>query len=173
MRRELGAPEGVPAGAQRTLYGGGNVAGEWGNEAGSHPEVVESVQAGVGTMEVPLAGLVRFVSIGKRTTKNGQPFWVVKDHTGQESKIWNTFEDNGERVQGDQLAAVVEEVIASGDAVAVKTRETEWGLGLLAVHRRVGGVPSEDTPDPSVEPDEFEREELAQEEQLDDEDLPF
>ena len=41
---------------------------------------------------------------------------------------------------------------------------TQWGLDLLAVHRRVVGVPSEDPPDPAVEPDEIERKELEREE---------
>ena len=45
-------------------------------------------------------GTVRLVSIATRTTKTGQPFWVVTDHLGVESKIWSSFEDEGERVQG-------------------------------------------------------------------------
>ena len=116
--------------------------------------------------------MVRLVSIANRTTKAGQPFWVVTDHRGQESKIWSRFDDEGEPVQGDQLAALVDEVVASGDPVEVKTRETQWGLDLLAVHRRVVGVPSEDQTDPAVDPDEVERDELERED-LDDEDLPF
>ena len=81
---------------------------------------------------------------------------------GHESKIWSRFEDEGEQISGDQLAACVEAVVASRDAVEVKTRETSWGLDLLAVHRRSEGAQTTATPDPTPDPD-------AQ----DDDDLPF
>ena len=96
----------------------------------------------------------------------------MTDHRGQETKIWSRFEDEGEPVQGDRLAARVDEVVASGEAVEVKTRDTQWGLDLVALHRRVSGVPTGDVPDPVVEPDADEREVLERE-YLDDEDLPF
>ena len=112
-----------------------------GNGAGHHHAVVEPVELDGAAVDDLEPGSVRLVSIANRTTKTGQPFWVVTDHRGQESKIWNSFEDEGERVQGDRLAALVDEVVASGDAVAVKTRETPWGLDLLAVQRRPRGQP--------------------------------
>ena len=115
----------------------------------------------------PEPGTVRLVSIATRTTKTGQPFWVVTDHLGVESKIWSSFEDEGERVQGDRLAARVDEVIASGEAVGVKTRETEWGLDLLAVRRRPGAGRPDDTPNEAAESGE------GGHDVLDDEDLPF
>ena len=112
-------------------------------------------------------GTVRLVSIATRTTKTGQPFWVVTDHLGVEAKIWSSFEDEGERIQGDRLAARVDEVIASGEAVGVKTRETEWGLDLLAVRRSPGAGLSDHTPTAAVESAEGDPG------VLDDEDLPF
>ncbi len=133
-----------------------------GNGAGHQHDVVEPLETGGGDVGDLEPGTVRLIEIANRTTKTGQPFWVVTDHLGQESKIWSSFEDEGARVQGDRIAALVEEVVASGEAVAVKTRDTQWGLDLLAVHRRPDGVPSDDVPDPAVERDE-----------LDDEDLPF
>ena len=71
-----------------------------------------------------------------QTTRNGHPHWAVTDSRGQESKIWRSFEDDDEWVDGDRLAALVDVVVASGEAVAVKTRETPWGFDLLAVHRQ-------------------------------------
>ena len=96
-------------------------------------------------------GTVRLVSIAKRTTKTGQPFWMVTDHRGQKSKIWSRFEDAGAEVEGARLADVVDAVVASGEAVTVKTRDTKWGSDLLAVHRQLDHVPSEDEPDPALE----------------------
>ena len=116
-------------------------------------------------------GLVRLVSIATRTTKAGQPFWVVSDHRGQETKIWSQFQDEGEPVQGDRLAALVDEVVAAGEPVEVKTRETEWGLDLLDV-RRVVGVSSALPSDVVDDLDEDERDELERD-TLDNEDLPF
>ena len=126
------------------------------NGSAAQTAVVEPIETGDGEKDDLEPGLVRLVSIAQRTTKAGQPFWVVADARGQESKIWSRFEDEGEPIQGDRLATLVEEVVASGEAVAVKTRETQWGFDLLGV-RRVAGVPSEEGPDVSV----------------DDEDLPF
>ena len=144
-----------------------------GTGSGSQPEVAESAEMGAGEGSGLAPGTVRLVAITKRTTKTEQPFWVVKDQTGQESTIWNRFEDAGEPVQGERLAALVDEVVASGEAVEVKTRETEWGLDLLAVHRRVGGVSTRDAPDVAGELAAGERDEREREEQLDDEDCPF
>ncbi len=112
-------------------------------------------------------GTVRLVSVTTRTTKTGQPFWIVTDHDGVESKIWSSFEDEEERVQGDRLAALVDEVVASGEAVGLKTRETEWGLELLAVRRHSGAGISAHAPKTATELGEAGRHEL------DDEDLPF
>ena len=142
-----------------------------GTGSGSAPEVTASVEMGGGEGDNLEPGLVRLVSVATRTTKAGQPFWVVTDHRGQEAKIWRRFEDEGEPVQGDRLAALVDQVVASGEPVEVRTRETPWGLDLLEV-RRVAGVPSEHGPDVSDELDEDDREELERE-YLDDEDLPF
>jgi phage recombination protein Bet len=130
-----------------------------GNGAGQ-PQTVS--EPGGGEVEDLEPGTVRLVSIAQRTTKTGQPFWVVTDSAGEASKIWSSFEDEGTRVQGGRLAALAEEVVASGDAVELKTRETQWGRDLLAVHRRSEDVPSDDAPDPDV--DQGAR---------DDEDLPF
>ena len=99
-------------------------------------------------------GTVRLVSIEQRTTTHGQPFWAVTDSRGQECKIWSSFEDDGERVEGERLAALVDAVIASGDAVTVKTRETPWGLDLIAVHRQPDAGPGADAPAPAIELDE-------------------
>ena len=68
---------------------------------------------------------------------------------------------------------MVDAVIASGEAVTVKTRDTTWGRDLLAVHRQLDRVPSEDEPDPALEREELDGEELDDREALDDEDLPF
>ena len=133
-----------------------------GNGAGHPPEVVAPVATDGGDETDLDPGTVRLVSIATRTTKSGQPFWVVTDHHGQESKIWSRFEDEGAQLSGDQLAARVEAVVASRDAVEVKTRETSWGLDLLAVHRRFEGAQTTATPDPTPDPDA-----------TDDEDLPF
>ena len=99
-------------------------------------------------------GTVRLVSIESRTTKNGQPFWAVTDHRGQECKIWRSVEDDGERVEGERLAALVDALVTSGDAVAVKTRETPWGLDLIAVHTQPDDGPATDVPAPAIELDE-------------------
>ena len=141
------------------------------NGSAAQTAVVEPIETGGGEADDLEPGLVRLVSIAQRTTKTGQPFWVVADARGQETKIWSRFEDEGEPIQGDRLATLVEEVVASGEAVAVKTRETQWGLDLLGV-RRVAGVPSEEGLDVAEELDEDDREELERE-YLDDEDLPF
>ena len=143
-----------------------------GDGSSVEPGVVEPTESGGEEVDDLEPGLVRLVSIAIRTTKAGQPFWAVTDHRGQETKIWSRFEDEGEPVQGDRLAARVDEVVASGEAVEVKTRDTQWGLDLVALHRRVSGVPTGDVPDPVVEPDADEREVLERE-YLDDEDLPF
>ena len=143
------------------------------NGAGQHPAVVESVEPGGGDGGGLAPGNVRLTSITKRTTKTGQPFWVVVDDRGQESKIWSRFEDAGAEVEGVRLAYVVDAVIASGEAVTVKTRDTTWGRDLLAVHRQLDRVPSEDEPDPALEREELDGEELDDREALDDEDLPF
>ena len=133
-----------------------------GNGAGP-PQAVVAPAATDGGDEADLdPGTVRLVSIATRTTKSGQPFWVVTDHRGHESKIWSRFEDEGAQISGDELAACVEAVVASRDAVEVKTRETSWGLDLLAVHRRSEGAQTTPARDPAPDPD-------AQ----DDEDLPF
>ena len=141
-----------------------------GNGSSVESGVVEPTESGGGEVDDLEPGLVRLVSIAIRTTKAGQPFWVVSDHRGQETKIWNQFKDEGEPVQGDRLAAVVDQVVASGEPVEVKTRETEWGLDLLDV-RRVVGVSSE-LPPVADELDKDDRDELERE-YLDDEDLPF
>ena len=109
------------------------------------------------------------MSITKRTTKKGQFFWVVTDHRGAECKIWNAFEEDGESVDGERLAALVEDVVSSAEPVALRTRETRWGVDLLAVERvkADGSAASADEPDPEVEPDDDEREEL------DEADCPF
>ena len=138
-----------------------------GNGAGAPDDVVEAAETGDADGEDLAPGTVRLVSLANRTTKTGQPFWVVTDHAGHESKIWSSFDDAGERVQGDRLAAVVDAVVASGEPVEVKTRETPWGLDLLAVHRRPDDVPSGDDPDAAPDRTEVEGQDL------DDEDLPF
>ena len=142
-----------------------------GNGSSVEPGVVEPTELSGGEEDDLEPGLVRLVAIASRTTKAGQPFWVVRDHRGQETKIWNQFKDEGEPVQGDRLAALVDQIVASGEPVEVKTRETEWGLDLLDV-RRVVGVSSELPPNVNDELDEDDREELERE-YLDDEDLPF
>ena len=148
-----------------------------GNGAGHQKAGVASLEPGDGDVGDLEPGTVRLVAIATRTTKTGQPFWVVTDHVGQESKIWSSFEDEGAQIQGDRLAAYVEEAVASGAAVAVKTRDTPWGRDLLGVHRRVESGPSDDGPDPAVETEEIKRKEIEREEvereALDDEDLPF
>ena len=119
-------------------------------EQGGHTQevsVVASAETDDEDEEALEPGTVRLVAITTRTTKTGQPFWIVTDHLGVESKIWSSFDDGGDRVQGDRLAALVDEVVASGEAVGVKTRETEWGLDLLAVRRRPGARALGHTPD--------------------------
>ena len=132
--------------------------------------VVGPVEAAGGPVDELDPGQVRLVSIVERTTRHGHAYWAVTDHLGQESKIWRCFEDEEEWVEGDRIAALVEEVVASGEAVEVKTRETQWGFDLLAVHRRSDAVPagvSEDDPAAATERAVGDREDI------DDEDLPF
>ncbi len=99
-------------------------------------------------------GTVRLVAIEQRTTTHGQPFWAVTDSRGQECKIWSSVEDDGERVEGERLAALVDTLVTSGDAVTVKTRETPWGLDLIAVHRQPDAGPGADAAAPAIELDE-------------------
>ena len=140
-----------------------------GNDADDHAAVAEPAEAGRGDVEELAAGTVRLVSIDERTTRNGQPFWVVTDHRGQESKIWNSFEgDTGEQLAGDRLAAWVEEVIATGEPVTLKTRETKWGLDLLAFEHVNEDGSSEVKPELAIE-----AEDETDGEGLDEEDLPF
>ena len=144
-----------------------------GNGAVQHHAVVEAVEpleteSGNGAVLPP--GTVRLVSITKRTTKTGQPFWVVADHQGQESKIWSRFEDEGAQVEGARLAEVVDAVIASGEAVTVKTRDTKWGRDLVAVRREPEPRASVDDPDSADGEGLDAPEEL---EEFDDDDLPF
>ena len=138
-----------------------------GNGAAHRDDVVEPVETESGGVDTLPPGTVRVVSIASRTTKNGQPFWVVTDHQGHESKIWSSFENEGEQLAGERLAAWVEEVIASGEPVTLTTRKTTWGLDLLAVERitkdgssDIEPVPAAETAAPARDP-------------LDDEDLPF
>ena len=99
---------------------------------GDHPAQADSVVAHLeaerSDAEALPPGLVRLVSIVPQTTRNGHPHWAVTDSRGQESKICRSFEDEDEWVDGDRLAALVDAVVASGEAVAVKTRETPWGF---------------------------------------------
>ena len=140
---------------------------------GQHPdpadEVIAPVEPGEST-DALAPGLVRLVSIVPQTTRNGHPHWAVTDSRGQESKIWRSFEDEDEWVDGDRLAALVDAVVASGEAVAIKTRETVWGFDLLAVHRQ----PERGDPEAPHEELPPEGETAAVEiEAIDDEDLPF
>ena len=140
------------------------------NGAVDHSDVVEAVERAVGDGDDLDPGWVRLESIVKGTTKNGHAYWAVTDHRGHESKIWRSFEDEDQWIDGDRLAAVVEDVVASGEPVEVKTRETHWGRDLLGVHRRPEGTPAEDSADQTnaaVEQDEGERQDV------DDEDAPF
>ena len=138
--------------------------------AGDHSDVVEPIETGAGHSDNLEPGLVRLVSIVTSTTKNGHKYWAVTDHRGHETKIWRSFEDEDEWIDGDRLAAVVEDVVASGEPVTVKTRETHWGLDLLGVHRRPEGTPAEDSENQTtaaVDQDEPERQDV------DDENVPF
>ena len=133
-------------------------------------ETVAPVENVGNTDEALAPGLVRLVSIVPQTTRNGHPHWAVTDSRGQESKIWRSFEDEDEWVDGDRLAALVDVVVASGEAVAVKTRETPWGFDLLAVHRQ----PERGAPEAPHEELPAEGEGGAVEsEAIDEEDLPF
>ena len=114
----------------------------------------EALETGGGEGAALAPGTVRLVSIEKRTTKNGQPFWAVTDHRGQECKIWKSFEDDGEQLEGERLAALVDTLVTSGEAVAVKTRETPWGLDLIAVDTQPDDGPATDVPAPAIELDE-------------------
>ena len=134
---------------------------------GSQESVVAPGEADDDEREDLEPGTVRLVSVTTRTTKTGQSFWIVTDHDGVESKIWSSFDDEGERVQGDRLAALVDEVIASGEAVGLKTRETEWGLDLLAVQRHPGAGVSDRARHTATDPCEGDGD------HLDEEDLPF
>ena len=140
------------------------------NGARDHSDVVALDDADAGHEDDLEPGCVRLVSIVTSTTKNGHKYWAVTDHRGHESKIWRSFEDEDEWVDGDRLAAVVEDVVASGEPVTVKTRETHWGLDLLAVHRQPEGDLSKVPPAEVAavgERAEGERDPLT------DEDLPF
>ncbi|MDA2953624.1 MAG: phage recombination protein Bet [Actinomycetota bacterium] len=130
--------------------------------------VVAPGEGDTGSGDALAPGLVRLVSIVPQTTRNGHPHWAVTDHRGQESKIWRSFEDEDEWVDGDRLAAGVEAVVASREAVAVKTRETQWGLDLLAIHRQ----PDRDAPEAPDQTLPAEGDGGAGE-AIDDEDLPF
>ncbi len=130
-------------------------------------DLAEPVQPSRDEGDTLAPGTVQLVSIVTRTTKNGQSFWVVTDHVGQESKIWSSFENDGEQLAGERLAAWVEEVVASGEAVTLTTRETTWGLDLLAVERITKDGSSDIEPDPASETAAPVRD------PLDDEDLPF
>ena len=140
-------------------------ASQGGAEGGA--DVGEPVQTSGEAADELAPGTVRLVSIAGRTTRNGQPFWVVTDHEGQESKIWSSFENDGEQLAGERLAAWVEEVIASGEPVTLRTRETKWGFDLLAVERTTKDGSSDMEPDPAAEMAETVGD------PLDDEDLPF
>ena len=141
---------------------------------GDHPAQADSVVAHLeaerSDAEALPPGLVRLVSIVPQTTRNGHPHWAVTDSRGQESKIWRSFEDEDEWVDGDRLAALVDSVVASGEAVAVRTRETPWGFDLLAVHRR----PEHDASGKAEEEPVGEGERTDVESHgLSDEDIPF
>ena len=141
---------------------------------GDHPaqadRVVAHPEAEQSDAEALPPGLVRLVLIVPQTTRNGHPHWAVTDSRGQESKIWRSFEDEDEWVDGDRLAALVDAVVASGEAVAVKTRETPCGFDLLAVHRR----PEHDASGTAEEEPVAEDERTDGESHgLSDEDIPF
>ena len=72
---------------------------------GDHPaqadRVVAHPEAEQSDAEALPPGLVRLVSIVPQTTRNGHPHWAVTDSRGQESKIWCSFEDEDEWVDGD------------------------------------------------------------------------
>ena len=123
------------------------------SESGAAP-AAEAVEPGGAADAALPPGTVRLVSVEPRTTTHGQPFWAVTDHAGQDYKIWSSFEDDGERVEGDRLAALVDTVVTSGEAVAVKTRETRWGLDLIALHRQPDDGHADDAPTPALELDE-------------------
>lgn len=138
--------------------------------AGDSSDVVEPIDTGARLSHNLVPGLVRLVSIVTSTTKNGHKYWAVTDHRGHESKIWRSFENEDEWIDGARLAAVVEDVVASGEPVEVKTRETHWGHDLLAVHRRPEATSAEDSEHQNtaaVDQDERERQEVAGE------DAPF
>ena len=65
-----------------------------GDGVDAHADLVEPVQPSRDEGDTLAPGTVQLVSIVTRTTKNGQPFWVVTDHVGQESKIWSSFEND-------------------------------------------------------------------------------
>ena len=130
-------------------------------------DVVEPVQPSREAVDELAPGTVQLVSIAPRTTRNGQPFWVVTDHEGHESKIWSSFENEGEQLAGERLAAWVEEVVATGEPVILTTRETTWGLDLLAVERISKDGLSDIEPDPASETA------APLGDPRDDEDLPF
>ena len=138
-----------------------------GNGVDAHADLAEPVQPSRDEGDALAPGTVRLVSIASRTTRNGQPFWVVTDHLGQASKIWSSFENDGEQLAGERLAAWVEEVIATGEPVILTTRETTWGFDLLAVERTTKDGSSDMEPDPAAEMAETVGD------PLDDEDLPF
>ena len=143
------------------------------HRAASDADVIAPAEADGGTTDDVEPGLVRLVSIATRATRNGHEYWAVTDHRGQESKIWRSFENDDEWVEGDRLAALVEAVVDSGEPVAVKTRETPWGFDLLAVHRRPEGDPPEASSDPSGDASDPVAAGSVDTDTLDDEDLPF
>ena len=133
-------------------------------------EGVAPVETDTARADALAPGLVRLVSIVPQTTRNGHPHWVVTDSRGQESKIWRSFEDEDEWVDGDRLAALVDMVVASGEAVAIKTRETPWGFDLLAIHRQPErGDPEKPPEEPTTEGERG----AVETEAIDEEDLPF
>ena len=51
-----------------------------GNGVDAHADLAEPVQPSRDEGDALAPGTVRLVSIASRTTRNGQPFWVVTDH---------------------------------------------------------------------------------------------
>ena len=141
-----------------------------GNGSGAPPEGAAAVEMRGGEVDDLDPATVRLTSITKRTTKTRQPFWVVVDHRGHESKIWSQFEDAGAEVEGARLAGVVDAVIASGETVTVKTRDTKWGRDLVAVRRASEPRASDDEPNAADEDALDDPDEPAE---FDEDDLPF